>query len=514
MGNFKCCPECGSEQITDEKHGGSYLIVCRECGFAVGPYALLWRAIEKWNGLKRSAVIPEPVKEETQRAPGLLMIPIEHLHNHPKNVRKRYDDIDALADSIKKHGVMQNLTVVPDPDSEDDYFVVIGNRRLQAAQLAGLSEVPCSIAWEMTEAEQQTVMLTENMQRKDLTALEESDGMQLCLDLGLTENDLKEKTGLSKTTIRHRLKMQELEREGVEKACESGATIFDFIKLEKIKDLELRNEVLQYIGTKNFDFELNRAIERERKAKAMEQMQKKLDAAAVQVEDVDLKTYEFETSWYAGFDNALKIPETAAPGEYVYKKANDELIYLYKRKADADTDNDIMDTERAKQKAYVEDQQRWQAERDELGKTLKACRMDFMRSTTARKPMKMELFKYVGMSMIRYELSGNNGERFYHMLYKPALIELYGLKDGNEATYSFIAQKLAKQPQRTLEDLLYLGLESYSDLPTVTHERKWMHDAKFAFMYEVLKAMGYKMSDDEIQLLDGTHKIYEGDHKT
>jgi hypothetical protein len=41
-----------------------------------------------------------------------------------------------------------------------------------------------------------------------------------------------------------------------------------------------------------------------------------------------------------------------------------------------------------------------------------------------------------------------------------------------------------------------------------------MHDAKFAFMYEVLKAMGYKMSDDEIQLLDGTHKIYEGDHKT
>ena len=47
MGNLKCCPECGSEQITDEKHGGSYLIVCRECGFAVGPYALLWKAIEK-----------------------------------------------------------------------------------------------------------------------------------------------------------------------------------------------------------------------------------------------------------------------------------------------------------------------------------------------------------------------------------------------------------------------------------------------------------------------------------
>ncbi len=65
MGNFKCCPECGSEQITDEQHGGSYLIVCRECGFAVGPYALLWKAIEKWNGIERSAVMPEPVPEPT-----------------------------------------------------------------------------------------------------------------------------------------------------------------------------------------------------------------------------------------------------------------------------------------------------------------------------------------------------------------------------------------------------------------------------------------------------------------
>ena len=70
MGNFKCCPECGSEQITDEKHGGSYLIVCRECGYAVGPYALLWKAIEKWNGIERSAVMPEPVPEQDKKARG------------------------------------------------------------------------------------------------------------------------------------------------------------------------------------------------------------------------------------------------------------------------------------------------------------------------------------------------------------------------------------------------------------------------------------------------------------
>lgn len=64
-------------------------------------------------------------------------IAIEQLDIHPQNVRKVYTDIDELAESIKARGVMQNLTVVPNPDKKDHYLVVIGNRRLTAARKAG-----------------------------------------------------------------------------------------------------------------------------------------------------------------------------------------------------------------------------------------------------------------------------------------------------------------------------------------------------------------------------------------
>ena len=100
-------------------------------------------------------------------------IAIEQLDIHPQNVRKVYTDIDELAESIKARGVMQNLTVVPNPDKKDHYLVVIGNRRLTAARKAGLKTMPCSVV-EMTEKEQISTMLLENMQRSDLSVSEQA----------------------------------------------------------------------------------------------------------------------------------------------------------------------------------------------------------------------------------------------------------------------------------------------------------------------------------------------------
>lgn len=104
-------------------------------------------------------------------------IAIEQLDIHPQNVRKVYTDIDELAESIKARGVMQNLTVVPTPDKKDHYLVVIGNRRLTAARKAGLKTMPCSVV-EMTEKEQISTMLLENMQRSDLSVSEQAQGLR------------------------------------------------------------------------------------------------------------------------------------------------------------------------------------------------------------------------------------------------------------------------------------------------------------------------------------------------
>lgn len=139
-------------------------------------------------------------------------IAIEQLDIHPQNVRKAYTDIDELAESIKARGVMQNLTVVPNPDKKDHYLVVIGNRRLTAARKAGLKTMPCSVV-EMTEKEQISTMLLENMQRSDLSVSEQAQGFQLMLDLGETETTIAEKTGFSRSTVRHRLNLAKLDQE-------------------------------------------------------------------------------------------------------------------------------------------------------------------------------------------------------------------------------------------------------------------------------------------------------------
>lgn len=142
----------------------------------------------------------------------LQMIQVEKLHPHPQNPRKVIGDVTELAESIKANGILQNLTVVPNNDNWDDFTVIIGHRRLAAAKQAGLTELPCAIV-EMSEKEQLSTMLTENMQRSDLTVYEEAKGCQLLLDLGDTVAEVAEKTGFSESKIRRRVKLCELDEE-------------------------------------------------------------------------------------------------------------------------------------------------------------------------------------------------------------------------------------------------------------------------------------------------------------
>lgn len=108
---------------------------------------------------------------------------------------------------------MQNLTVVPE---DDHYLVVIGNRRMEAAKLAGLDTAPCAVV-NMTPAEQLSTMMVENMQRSDLTIFEQAAGFQLMMDMGGTVDPIAEKTGFSASTVRRRVKLMELDQKSSRK---------------------------------------------------------------------------------------------------------------------------------------------------------------------------------------------------------------------------------------------------------------------------------------------------------
>ena len=155
-------------------------------------------------------------------------IPVSKLWKHPDNPCKDLGDVTELAESIKVNGVLQNLTVVPligeitKKWDGESYRVIIGHRRLAAAKLAGLEELPCVVV-EMSEREQLSTMLTENMQRSDLTVYEQAQGFQMMLDLGDTEDQIAEKTGFSKSTVRHRLNIAKLDQEKLKEKQQDDA---------------------------------------------------------------------------------------------------------------------------------------------------------------------------------------------------------------------------------------------------------------------------------------------------
>ena len=156
----------------------------------------------------------------------IVNISTDRLWPHPENPRKDLGDLTELAESVRKNGIMQNLTIVPlelaDPDAArqregKNYTVLIGHRRLAAAKLAGIKELPCRIEEGMDKREQVSTMLEENMHRSDLTVYEQAQGFQMMMDLGETEASIAEKTGFSKRTIRRRLNIARLDQEELQR---------------------------------------------------------------------------------------------------------------------------------------------------------------------------------------------------------------------------------------------------------------------------------------------------------
>lgn len=193
--------------------------------------------------------------------PQIVNIAIDRLFPHSDNPRKDLGDLSELAASIKASGVLQNLTVVPDePDNPDtEYTIIIGHRRYAAAKIAGLTELPCIVV-EMSEREQLQTMLVENMQRSDLTTYEQAQGFQMMLNMGDSVAEIAEKSGFSQTTIRRRVKLLDLDRQKFQKAESRGATLGDYLELDKLDSPEDKNKALDAIGTANFNSVLKSLI--------------------------------------------------------------------------------------------------------------------------------------------------------------------------------------------------------------------------------------------------------------
>ena len=184
----------------------------------------------------------------------ITYIEAAHIRPHPENPRKNLGDLSELVESIKKNGVLQNLTVIPVEGEPGEYMTLIGHRRYAAGTQAGVEKFPCQIAENLTPREQVSIMLEENMQRNDLTILEQANGFQMMLDLGETEESIAEKTGFSKTTVRHRLNIAKLNQKVLQEKERDECfqlSLKDLYELEKIPDVKTRDKILKEATSSN-----------------------------------------------------------------------------------------------------------------------------------------------------------------------------------------------------------------------------------------------------------------------
>jgi len=148
------------------------------------------------------------------------MIPIEKVRPNPGQPRKMIGDIRELADSIRQKGVLEPLLVRYVP-REDMYYIISGERRYHASQAAGLHELPC-IEKIADDAETLELALIENLQRKDLTAFEEADGLQRLADhFDYTHDDIAKKIGRARSSVTETMSLRVIP-EDIRRMCVEG----------------------------------------------------------------------------------------------------------------------------------------------------------------------------------------------------------------------------------------------------------------------------------------------------
>ena len=450
-------------------------------------------------------------------------INITNLEHHPLNPRKECKDLEELAGSIGRLGVLQPLTVVRKPDSEN-YYVVIGNRRLAAARTLNDDSlmIPCEVK-EIGDDEIVNMMLVENMQRENLTAFEEANGFQTMLDMGKSVADISRDSGFSETTVRRRTKLSVLDKEKFEKATERGATLFELVEIAEFEDEKTREKLLKSVGTKNWVNDLNKAREEIKEAEKKEQILKCLEGMT----KIDSYRYENAKSiaTIGEGENAVEIPVKSVRTYSTYGSGDPEPVereegreYYYTEStynysvytamteeelAAYDSKKSILDAKRTLQDAK-------EAEVKELNNRMYELRKSFIATLTGCKKRNPIIMKAM-LEMLLKETTSVSYSRFLdepnmeyvNELLSPAEDDILSTYEENKEYTSLII--LLSLLER--KDLSYIRSTWMSDYGMYVFKN--IENEKLDTVYRILEALGYEKCDEEEQLEAGTHPIFD-----
>ena len=477
----------------------------------------------------------------------ITMIRLSGLYHHPDNPRKAMGDLTELAESIRKNGVMQNLTVIQghwrsrEEFAEDcqkegvtkdaalgiydrdnswtrtGFTVVIGNRRMEAAKMAGLEAVPCVIT-AMDYKTQISTMLEENMQRTDLTVSEQAQGFQMMMDLGLTETEISDLTGFSRTTVKRRVKMAELDQEVLQKVG-AQLTMDDLDQLAKVRDLGKRNALLKEVGTSSYKWKIENAISEQKKEDNYQQIR----AILLQAGCIEKSTEGMHDFWkvyeYLPYDTRIML-ESYTAGQNVLPEDDRQLyfckewscvrLYAEKRKEE-ETEEEPSEEDLEKQEKQKAEREAWER-LEEIEKHAQESRDNFIADLTVKQKDNRKALEWMIQALVVTNNAESCLDRVLPELEDEELKQLPAMHTETDLALDYIRTGIREAPTLYAEvmgALFFDGEDSIRNRWSRNDKPKYCRNLAMLTGYEWLEDFGYQVSDDERAYLDGTLDCYQ-----
>lgn len=433
-------------------------------------------------------------------------IDINLIDQHPENPRKDLGDLTELANSIKESGIHQNLTVVRNGER---YTCIIGHRRLAAAKLAGLKEVPCHVA-DMDYKTQLSTMLVENMQRAELTYIEQADGFQMMMNLGETVESIAEMSGFSKETVKHRLEIAKLDKD---KLKASDLTLEDLVYLERVTDVEVRNRLLKQCSHANLKYNVDSEIKYAERAAKKAQWKEYFESLGMKEIPPERPRYrDFKTEEKFNYEavnlEEFKLDESLNPEDYYFeisKNSWDSSIYICTERTDME-EQDAAEEERKRKEAERSERK---AQLNELFDGMNERLMSFAKSFPERKGSVSVALRLVAEITITSSYSYLYREDFATLgkITNDKLNDKESIANGKLPTeLLYIAEKTPTS------GILQLILSKHK-VDKADYCCRFDDSPASRCIVRAFETLGYSFTDEECKLLNGTHELYVKDEE-
>jgi ParB family transcriptional regulator, chromosome partitioning protein len=216
------------------------------------------------------------------------MIPIEFIEPGPWQPRKDFDksELESLAISIKNQGVIQPVIIKEKKDIKNEYYLIAGERRWRASQIAKIHQIPAIVRNDLKEEKVAELSLIENIQRSELNSLEEAEGYQLLTKkYNYTQEEISKAVGKSRSYIANVSRLLSLSELAKKYLLQKKLTVGQLRPLIGQEDCD---DLLEMIYKKKLNARQVEKLIKEKQKKNLEQFEKQIDILELEKELLDV----------------------------------------------------------------------------------------------------------------------------------------------------------------------------------------------------------------------------------